>query len=139
MKRYLVVANQTLGGEHLLAELRQRVSEGACSIHVLVPSSCDPTAWSHTEEEDDARAHQRLESALQRFGALGCEVTGEVAGPRTVDDIGDALRVADYDEVILSTLPPGVSRWLRMDLPRRVERAFDVPVTHVVAAYEPVG
>lgn len=37
-----------------------------------------------------------------------------------------------FDEVILSTLPPGVSRWLKQDLPHRLERHFDIPVTHVI-------
>ena len=45
----------------------------------------------------------------------------------------------DFDEIILSTLPPGVSRWLKQDLPHRVERDFNLPVTHVIATAEPAA
>jgi hypothetical protein len=53
--------------------------------------------------------------------------------------IRDALRGHVFDGIILSTLPPGVSRWLKLDLPHRVERDFGVPVTHVVADAERVS
>lgn len=133
MTRYLVVANQTLGGEHLLERLRACVAEGPCAFHVLVPASADPTEWMHDEVSDRLLARRRLEEALERFGDLDAEVTGEVGDHRPVDAIHDALRREAFDGIILSTLPAGVSRWLRLDTVSRVERAVDLPVTHVVA------
>ena len=43
----------------------------------------------------------------------------------------------NVDAVIVSTLPAGVSRWLKMDLPSRIDRMTDAPVTTIEA--EPVG
>lgn len=139
MRRYLVVANLTLGGEHLSEQLEKCVAEGPCSFHVLVPASVDPHVWTHDQASDHALAAQRLDEARERFGALHAEVTGEVGDHRPVDAVLDVLRREQFDEIILSTLPAGLSRWLRMDLVNRVCRAVDIPVTHVVAAETPAA
>ena len=136
MRRYLVVANQTLGGRALMAHLRSRVQKGPCSFHVLVPATHPRKQWTWTEGEALAVARRRLADALARFGELGVEVTGEVGNERPVDAIRLALRERPVDEIILSTLPPGPSRWLRQDLPSRVERTFALPVTHVISEEE---
>lgn len=138
MARYLVVANLTLGGEALLATLRDRVAGGGARIHILVPATSDPATWHlHAEEEEVAAARQRLEAAKARFADLGADdVTGEVGALQPVYAIGDVLtreRDDPFEEIILSTLPPGPSKWLRMDLPHRVARAYELPVTHVEA------
>jgi hypothetical protein len=140
MKRYLVVANQTLGGEHLLRVLQERADMGPCALHVLVPASADPTEAMHDAVHDRLLAHRRLEEALQRFRDLGAEVTGEVGDRRPADAIRDVLlRGERFDEIILSTLPAGVSRWLRLDVVSQVDRAVDLPVTHVIAEDAPVS
>lgn len=131
MRRYLVVANRTLAGDHLMELLRERAADGDCELHVLVPATPDPSGWVHDEGSDHALAAGRLEQAIERFEELGVPVTGEVGDPRPVDAIMDLLRRDRFDEIVLSTLPAGVSRWLGMDLVSRVERAVDVPVTHV--------
>lgn len=133
MPRCLVVANQTLGREPLLDKLRSLVEEGTTGFHVLVPSTPprDMVVW--TEGEAHAIAKERLDRACERFGKLGVEVTGEVGAENPIDAIRDALREDTYDGIVLSTLPPGPSRWLKQDLPSRVERAFDLPVWHVVS------
>ena len=43
--------------------------------------------------------------------------------------IEKAVAEHQFDEIILSTLPPGISRWLALDLPSRVRRKIDVPLT----------
>lgn len=139
MRRYLVVANQTLGGDHIIEELRRRVAQGPCAFHVLVPATPSHEHLVTTEGEGRAVARRRLDGALQRLRALGGEVTGEVGDERPIDAIGDALRAGHYDEIILSTLPAGVSRWLHMDLPSRVERQFNLPVTHIIADAQPLA
>ena len=135
MRRYLVVANRTLGGEQLLHLLRERMDEGPCTFHVVVPASHPSSAWS--DGEVIAMAQRRLDEALARFGQLGATVTGEVGDASPVRAIGDVLLREPVDEVILSTLPPGPSRWLRQDVIHRVERNYDVPVTHVIGMAEP--
>lgn len=137
MTDYLVVANQTLGGEHLLTELRRRVSEGPCRFHVVVPANVNPDGWTRTLDEARTRARQRLDDAVERFGKLGAEVDGQVGDERPLDAIRDALRTWQCDEVILSTLPAGASRWLKMDLVSRASRTLPIPVTHVEATDSP--
>lgn len=136
MAKILVVANRTLGGDHLLDLLRERLKAEQCSIHVLVPASPDPHEWASTERDELAAASARMQAALDRFRALGCEVTGEVGDIRPVDAVGDVLRREPFDEVVVSTLPPGPSRWLGADIISRLERAVEVPVTHAISTEE---
>lgn len=135
MRRYLIVANLTLGGDHLWDEVRTRMDAGPCHFHVLVPAAHPPLGGTWTEDEAHREAEQRLERMLARLHEIGAEADGEVGDIRAIDSTLDALREADYDydEVIISTLPVGVSRWLKLDLVSRLQRAVDpVPVTHVV-------
>ena len=137
MRRYLVVANQTLGGPRLAGTIRARLAAGPCRFHIVVPATPreEHVVWTEGEAHDLARA--RLDHALERFRTLGAKADGEVGDGRPLEAIRDALREGEYDEVILSTLPPGLSKWLKLDLPTRVAKAFGVPVTHVVAEAEP--
>jgi GABA permease len=139
MERYLVVANRTLGGEQLLDEMRNRLETGPCRFHVVVPVTPVAEHGSWNEGHSRTEAQKRLDLALTRFGELGAEVTGELGDQSPVLAIGDALREQEFDAIILSTLRPGASRCLRLDLPHRVERDFGLPVTHVVAAAERVS
>jgi hypothetical protein len=133
--RYLVVANQTLGGDALLRRLTELTADGPCEIHVLVPASADPTESFHDEDADRRAARRRLDEALERLGRLEATVTGEVGDHRPVDAVGDVLRRGErFDRIIVSTLPSGISRWLRLDALSRIERAVAVPVEHVVSA-----
>jgi hypothetical protein len=136
VRRYLVVANQTLGGEHLAEKIRACLAAGAARFHIVVPATSpqDHAVW--TEGEARGVAQQRLERALERFRELGGDADGEVGDESPFLAIQDAVREGEFDEIILSTLPPGLSRWLRQDLPHRVERTFELPVTHVVGQPE---
>lgn len=132
MQRILLVANQTLGGEAVMQWLRDRSAHGPISVHVLVPATVDTQSWVHDDDSDHDLAAQRLAEAVSRFAELDVPVTGEVGDSRPVDAVLDVLRREPFDEILLSTLPPGVSRWLRLDLVHRVENAVDIPVSHVV-------
>jgi hypothetical protein len=135
MRRYLVVANQTLLGDHLVAKIRECLLAGPCQFYVVVPAAHTKDHLLWTEGHDRAVARLRLDEALERFRSLGADVDGEIGDPRPVDAIGDACRhAAPFDEIILSTLPAGMSRWLRQDLPHRVERAFGLPTSVLTAA-----
>jgi len=137
VQRFLVVANQTLGGEHLIAEVRARLSRGPCHFHVLVPATAPSDHATYTEGEAVAVAKRNLGQALESFRKLGAKADGEVGDEQPLGAIGDVLREQDFDEIIISTLPPGISRWLGQDLVSRVERSFAIPVTHVVGEAEP--
>ena len=132
MRRYLVVANQTLVGEHLVKEVRTRLASGRCQFHVLVPATHpeDHAVW--TEGEAQGIARRNLARALDLFRKVGASADGEVGDENPLTAIRDVLREQEFDEIILSTLPPGLSRWLGQDLVSRVDRAFAIPVTHVV-------
>ena len=132
MDRYLVVANQTLGGDVLVARLRELVAQGPCTLHVLVPASADPTQDYHDADIERELAWQRLDEARERFARLGVDVTGEVGDHRPADAVADVLRHDPaFDRIIVSTLPSGISRWLRLDAVSRIERAVTIPVEHV--------
>jgi GABA permease len=136
VQRFLVVANQTLGGEHLIDEVRARLAHGPCEFHILVPATPPGDHATWTEGEAEGIAKRNLAKALETFRRLGVKATGEVGDEQPFGAIGDVLRDQEFDEIILSTLPAGVSRWLGQDLVSRVERSFAIPVTHVVGETE---
>lgn len=139
MRHYLVVANQTLGAEQLAAKVRECMQAGPCRFHIVVPATHPKDHATWTEGQAHAIAERRLEAALARFRELGAEVDGEIGDENPMLAIRDTLLAGKYDEIILSTLPSGPSRWLKQDLPHRVERGFDLPMTHVTGSHEPVG
>jgi hypothetical protein len=132
-KRILIVANQTAAGAHLTTYVKGRMAEGECRFTLLVPAT--PTADHLTWTEGEARtvAEGRMKEALAHLRSIGADVEGVVGDPRPLSAIGDVLLAQPQDEIVLSTLPLGVSRWLKQDLPHRAERQFRLPVTHIVA------
>jgi GABA permease len=147
VRRYLVVASQTLCGDQLLEQPRERMEAGPAHFHVLVPATPldqlephlgyqDPTKGGPKDSAEElgwAAARQRLHQELLRLRRLGAQVGGEVGEADPVAAIKEVLGGQPVDEIILSTLPQRRSRWLARDLPGRVQRDFGLPVTHVVA------
>ena len=133
MRRFLIVANRTLAGPALMDEVLARQAAGPSLFRIVVPASHDPGSSAWTEGAAVAHARVTLEQAITAFADVGIPVTGSVGDENPLLAIGDALRDASFDEIIVSTLPPGPSRWLKLDLPHRVEREYGLPVTHVVA------
>jgi hypothetical protein len=135
-KKILIVANQTAGGAHLREIVRARHDSGPASFTLLVPAAHPRGGLTWTEGEAVALAEWRMNEALKGLREAGATIEGRVGDPRPYDAISDVLLEEKFDEVILSTLPPGASRWLKQDLPARVERSFDIPVTHVTGEVE---
>jgi hypothetical protein len=140
MQTYLVVAHRTLVGQHLLDHVRsisEAAGPGDCRFYLVVPVRRPRDhAWTDGEVEGTARA--RLDEGLAAFRNVGVEATGEVGGANPVYAVSTALRNRpfgddDWDGIIVSTLPPGVSHWLGLDVVSRIKREFDIPVTHLVA------
>ena len=140
---YLVVANQTLGGAALDDAIAERVARGPSRFHVLVPATPAHDLFRNVmhalegEPPDpgaaSAEAQRRLDATLESIRASGATADGEIGDPDPLGAIAAVLERHHFDEIIVSTLPRAVSRWLKLDLPARVGHAFDLPVTHVVA------
>lgn len=137
MGRYLVVANQTLGGETLLAAVRDRAGKGASHFFILVPATPPRGGLSWTESETSMIAQDRLDRALERFRDVGVRAEGRVGDADPFLAVDDILLEEKFDEVIICTLPHRISRAQKADLPGRVKNAFGLPVTHVTSAPEP--
>lgn len=132
MRRYLVIANVTVTEPHLLDKVRQCMAAGDSSFHLLVPASPSHDGLTWTEGQARAAAQEQLTAGLHAFGELGAQVTGEVGAASPVDAADDVLGRETFDEILLSTLPLGPSRWLKQDVVTRMQRHVDIPVTHVV-------
>jgi hypothetical protein len=133
-RRILVVANRTLCERPLLDELHRREREGRVSFHLLVPAS-HPHAGPWTDYSVREEAQARLDEIGKRLALDGIVATGEVVDANPVYGAGDVLRREAFDEIIVSTLPHGLSAWLANNVVRRL-RGLGLPVTHVVADVE---
>lgn len=138
MRRYLVVAHRTLGGSHLLAHLERLRAEGPCRFTLLVPVEHPNHTW--TEGEVTAAAQDRLRIGLARLDAIGIVADGEIGDASPVYAVSAVLRREGedaFEQIIVSTLPETVSRWVRMDVPHRIKREHpSVMVVHLVAERE---
>ena len=139
MPVYLIVANQTLASPTLAAAVAERVARGDATFHVVVPATPMPHRLTWDEDEAAAAARDRLDAVIRRLRDLGGEATGQVGASDPVAAACDAVREGAVDEVILSTLPPGISRWIGLDVPSRLRDSVRVPVTVVTAPREKAG
>jgi len=124
-QKLLVVANQTVDSDELYDALRERSERGPLAVTLLVP-----------QDQQSGLGH-RINAALGRLHANGIEaeaMLGDVDPACAVIEVWDPRR---WDEVIVSTLPVGTSRWLRIDLPHRISRAVDAPVQHIESTAAP--
>ena len=155
MRRYLVVANQTLQRAELRDELRKRIEAGPSSFYLLVPDTraadypgvaaaagvLQPSmTWWMTDyrgpandEEASTQARQRLGQMLADLSALGgVSVEGDLGSAQPLEAMEKVFTDHQFDEIIVATLPRHLSRWLRADLPHRAERRFGLPVTTII-------
>lgn len=144
-RRVLVIANQTLGGSELQEAIRHRTEAGPASFFVLVPAthsahlsqagSGQPVSAPADTSDDKgvALARWRLRVTIDALHAAGVEAEGAIGHPDPVRAVADLLHSQDIDEIIVSTLPKGLSRWLEADLATQLERRFHLPVTSVVS------
>jgi hypothetical protein len=132
--RVLVVAHKTAATPALLQAVRERAARGPATFTLLVPNAAhglhrvvDP------EDVQSTEAHEVLELALPLLTeAAGSEVTGMIGDPAPLNAIQDAVNVHGFDEIIISTLPARVSRWMKLDLPSKAS-GLGLPVTTVNA------
>lgn len=132
--RLLVVANETVGGEALLEEIRGRCRNRDCEILVVTPALAGSRAahWASDVDEAMELARQRMELSLIAIDGLGLRAKGEIGDSDPNVAIEDALRVFPADEIVISTHPPHRSRWLEHGVVERAREEIDLPITHVV-------
>jgi hypothetical protein len=130
--RVLVVANRTAATQTLIDAVRERAAKGGARFTLLVPNAAhglhrvmDPEDQSQTEAE------QTLKEALPKLEeAAGSPVEGLVGDAEPLAAIQDAINLHGFDEIIISTLPTRMSRWLKLDLPSKAA-GLGLPVTTV--------
>jgi hypothetical protein len=133
--RILVVANRTAATPGLIAAVRERAEKGSATFTLLVPNSAhglhrlvDP------EDQGKSEAQHTLEEAIPLLEeAAGGPVEGLVGDPEPLAAIQDAIHLHGFDEIIISTLPTRMSKWLKLDLPHKAA-GLGLPVTTVTAA-----
>ena len=130
--RILVVANKTAATPALLEAVRERAARGPCEFSLLVPNA---THGLHTlvdpEDQSQSEAETTIELALLEEAA-GSPVDAMIGVPEPLAAIQDAINLHGFDELIISTLPSKVSKWLKLDLPSKAA-GLGLPVTTVTA------
>ena len=132
--RVLVVAHKTAATPALLEAVRERAAKGSATFTLLVPNPAHGLARvMDPEDQPDDEGQQVLALALPLLEeAAGGPVEGKVGDANPMDAIQDAVNLGDYDEIIISTLPARVSKWLHLDLPSKVA-GLGLPVTTITA------
>jgi hypothetical protein len=133
MARILVVANRTAESPELLEALKTRAAQGDDPEFLLVVPA-GGKGIQKAADPDAARAETsvHLDHAKEKFLSEGLKVETHLGDSDPVAAVQDAVNFGQFDEVIVSTLPVRASKWLKMDLPTRVERITGLPVTHVL-------
>lgn len=135
MRRYLVVGSETLQSDRLLRELRARLRERPSSFHLLVPAVRPHVEAYWSEGEARSVAQQRLEAAIERLARDGIAVSGSVGDADPLAAVAELVGREQFDAVIVSTLPPGLSSPIDPALPRRIELRLRLPVCHVITPF----
>lgn len=132
--RVLIVAHRTAATPALIAAVRDRAARGPTSFTLLVPAP--EHGFDRLTEPDRVgieEAQDTLDLAIPLLEeAAGGPVDGLVGAAQPLDAVSDAVNQHGCDEIIVSTLSPRISRWLKMDLPSRLT-ILGKPVTTVSA------
>ncbi len=132
--RILVVANRTADSPDLIGALRRRAASAPARFTLLVPAVPHGLSWAADMKAGWPDAAARAPSGAERMRLAGLDLDGAIVGdPDPFAAVGDVLHAREFDEVVVSTLPRGLSRWLRLSLPGRLRRATELPITHLTA------
>jgi hypothetical protein len=135
MASVLVVANRTAECPELLEALRARAIQGPCDFTLLVPSTPHGIAWAADMHAGGEEAEQHRQAFVDELREEGLNVVeAKVGDPDPLAAIQDECNFHEYDELIVSTLPLKISKWLHVDLPRKAGAATGLPVTHVIGS-----
>jgi hypothetical protein len=154
MPTILLVANKTLVAEEVSQFVKARMlADDATRFTLLVPATANTpdrsalvlgafardvprqgAAHREVESHDFEHARHRLDFGLDALRLLGATADGLVGHPNPTKAISEVLERRQFDEVVVFTLPKGISRWLHLDLPHQIKRKFHVPVTVITTA-----
>jgi len=135
VSRILVVANRTAESPELLEALKSRASNGECSFTLLIPSTPHGIAWAADMHSGEDEAEDHRKAFVDELREEGLSVDdAKVGDSDPLAAIQDECNFANYDEIIVSTLPLRASKWLHIDLPHKAGHATGLPVTHVVGS-----
>jgi len=131
----LVVAHQTAATSGLLDAVSVRAKRSPARFHLVVPRQAHGMhKFVDPQDASEEEANQVLAVALPKLSdAAGHDVTGSIGDAEPLMAIQDAVNLGNYDEIIISTLPLGISRWLKLDLVSKA-KGLGLPVTHVEAS-----
>ena len=134
--RVVIVAQKTATSPELIEAVRERAARGPCEFTLVVPN---PAKGLHRvvdpEDQSALEGQHVLDRALPALSeAAGSRVTGIIGVSSPLDAAQDAVNLHSFDEIIVSTLPHTVSKWLKLDLPHKLE-GLGLPVTTVTAAH----
>jgi hypothetical protein len=131
----LVVANRTAESPELLTALQERAARGPCAFTLLVPQTPHGLAWAADPDAGQNEAEDHRQAFIEELREEGIDLAdAKVGDGDPLAAIQDECNFHDYDEVIVSTLPLKLSKWLRVDLPRKARAATGLPVTHVIGS-----
>jgi GABA permease len=135
MSRVLVVANETVEAEELLAELRRIEDERSSTFFVVAPALAAEHGLSRTWSQAGSMeaAQERLDRTLAVLRGEGLACDGQVGDMMPFAAVRDALDRFKADLIVISTHPPTRSHWLRKDFIEQVRTSFGIPVVHVVS------
>jgi hypothetical protein len=132
--RVLVVAHKTAATPALIEAVRDRAQRGPAAFTLLVPNPAHGLhALMDSEDQEESEGQTVLDLAIPLLeDAAGAPVEGLVGDPSPMNAIQDAINIHGFDEVIISTLPARVSKWMKLDLPSKIT-GLGLPVTTVTA------
>jgi GABA permease len=150
MRRYAIVANQTLDSDQLLGVVQERAAAGPAEFWLVVPATPvkdlasnvvampmpvmgGTLALPHPPAEARRLAQAKLDAALTRLTAAGVTVHGAVGDADPLRAVEQVDAGGTFDEIVVVTLPTRFSLWIHQDLPDRLVHHFHVPVTTVAA------
>ncbi len=135
--RVLILARQTAATPGLADAVARRAAAGPARFTLVVPRTAHGLhRLMDPEEADEGEAREILDRALPILSAAaGGPVDGIIGDPTPLTAIEDAVNSQPFDEILVSTLPHRISRWLRLDLPHKAS-GLGLPVTVVTAGEE---
>jgi hypothetical protein len=132
-QKVLVVATRTAACSELVDVLTDRAVQDQATFNLLVPATPYGWAWLADMYSGGVDAERYLSAAANRYREAGIELeSAQLGDPDPVAAVMDAVHFARYDEIVVSTLPRHLSKWLRLSLPHRLRSVTGLPVTHVV-------
>ena len=115
----LVLANRTALSAGLEAALRAQAEKAPTMFTLVVPIG------------RSADAQRRAEQIAEQLRTSGLEVRGVAGDTDPLRAVVEVWNPAEFDEIIVSTLPASASRWMRASLPAQIGRYTGALVHHV--------